>query len=78
MQLSDKVAIVTGASSDIGTTIVRKLVVEGAKVILLGRNLEALEKTRNSINNLDSTVSISCDITNESQVLQTMEQIISK
>ena len=78
MRLQDKVAIVTGASSDIGASIVKKLVDEGSKVILLGRNLDALEKTRSSVSNSDSTVSISCDITNEAQVLQTMEQIISK
>ena len=39
MQLKDKVAIVTGASSDIGQGIVTKFVKEGAKVILVARDL---------------------------------------
>ena len=46
MRLSDKVAIVTGASSDIGASIAKCFVKEGAKVILLGRHLESLEKVR--------------------------------
>ena len=77
MRLKDKVAIVTGASSEIGVSIVQRFVDEGAKVVLLGRNLNSLEKTRKTVSNQDATVSISCDITNESQVLQTVEQIIS-
>ncbi len=76
MRLGDKVAVVTGASSEIGASIAKRFVEEGAKVVLLGRNLNALEKTRSSIGNKDATVSISCDITNEAQVLQTVEQII--
>ncbi len=46
MRLNDKVAIVTGASSDIGKGIVKRFAEEGAKVVLVARNLEALEKTR--------------------------------
>jgi len=76
MRLKDKVAIVTGASSEIGISIVKRFVEEGAKVVLLGRKLESLEKERATIENKESTVSMSCDITKESQVLQTMEQII--
>jgi len=75
MRLKGKIAIVTGASSDIGASIVKRFVEEGAKVVLLGRNIESLEKTRNSIDKKDVTVSMSCDITNESQVLHTVEQI---
>ena len=76
MRLKDKVAVVTGASSDIGAVIVKRFAEEGAKVVLLGRNIDSLEKTRASISNKDDTVSIACDITNEAQVLQTVEQII--
>ena len=76
MRLKNKVAIVTGASSEIGESIVNRFVEEGAKVVLLGRNLDALEKTRKKVPNQDATVSISCDITNEAQVLQTVERII--
>jgi len=76
MRLNDKVAIVTGASSDIGKGIAQRFVEEGAKVILVARNLEQLEATRNEIGNQESTASISCDLTEESQVLQAVNQIM--
>ena len=76
MRLKDKVAIVTGASSDIGRGIVKKFVAEGAKVILIARDLEKLEQTRKEVGNGESTASISCDLTDESQVLQTVNQIM--
>ena len=76
MRLNEKVAIVTGASSDIGKGIAKRFADEGAKVILIARNLEQLEATRKEIGNEESTVSISCDLTDESQVLQTVNQIV--
>ena len=60
MRLKGKVAIVTGASSDIGKGISKKFIQEGATVILLARNLEGLEKARKELGNEKSTVSISC------------------
>lgn len=77
MRLKDKVAVVTGASSDIGISIVQRFVEEGAKVVLLGRKLETLKMAQSTVKNQDATASIQCDITNESQVLKTVEQIIS-
>jgi len=76
MRLNDKVAIVTGASSDIGKGIVKRFAAEGAKVILIARNLEGLEKTRKEIGNDELTASITCDLTDESQVLQAVNQIM--
>ena len=75
MRLKDKVAVITGASSEIGISIVKSFVDEGAKVVMLGRNLDSLEKARSSIKNKDSTVSMQCDIIDEAQTLQTVEQI---
>ena len=78
MRLQDKVAIVTGASSDIGASIVKRFVEEGAKVVLLGRNLESLENVRKECGNEDATVSMTCDITDDAQVGQTVDQIMDK
>lgn len=77
MRLKDKVAVVTGASSDIGISIVQRFVEEGAKVVLLGRKLETLKMAQSTVKNQDATASMQCDITNELQVLKTVEQIIS-
>jgi len=76
MRLSDKVAIVTGASSDIGREIVKRFIDEGAKVILVARDLKKLETARKEIGNEEMTASISCDLTDESQVLQAVNQIM--
>ena len=78
MRLQDKVAIVTGASSDIGAGIVRRFVEEGAKVVLLGRNLESLEKIRKDVGNEKNTVAITCDVTDEAQIIQTVDQVMDK
>ena len=76
MRLKDKVAIVTGASSDIGKGVAKRFAEEGAKVVLIARNLQGLEKARKEIGNEKSTASMVCDLTNESQVMQTVSQVI--
>lgn len=76
MRLENCIAIVTGASSDIGKGVAKKFVREGAKVVLIARDLEKLERARDEIGDKDSTASMSCDLTDESQVIQTVGQII--
>jgi 3-oxoacyl-[acyl-carrier protein] reductase len=78
MRLQDKVAIVTGASSDIGASIVKRFVEEGANVVLLGRKLESLEKVRKKSGNQERTVSMTCDITDEAQIFQAVDQVMDK
>jgi 3-oxoacyl-[acyl-carrier protein] reductase len=78
MKLKNKIAVITGASSDIGTDMSKKFVDEGATVIMLGRNLKSLEKARTAIKNKESAVTMSCDINDESQVLSVIEQIVDK
>jgi 3-oxoacyl-[acyl-carrier protein] reductase len=76
MKLKSKIAIITGASSDIGTDMSRRFAEEGATVIMLGRNLKSLQKAQASIKG--NAVSMACDIMNNSQVLSTVEQIVDK
>jgi 3-oxoacyl-[acyl-carrier protein] reductase len=78
VRLQHKVAIITGASSDIGIDLSKRFVDEGATVIMLGRNIKSLEKAHSTIKNNDSAVSMSCDITDESQVLSVVEQVVDK
>ena len=44
LHLSDKTALVTGSTAGIGLEIARKLAVEGAKVIITGRNKAKLDQ----------------------------------
>lgn len=76
MKLKNKIAIITGASSDIGADMSKRFVEEGATVVMLGRNLKSLEKARASING--NAVSMACDIMNNSQVLSTIDQVVDQ
>ena len=76
MRLKDKVSIVTGASSDIGKAIAKRFAEEGSKVVLIARDFEKLETARKEIGHDELTASMSCDLTDESQVVQTIKQII--
>ena len=78
MRLKDKVAIVTGASSDIGTSVVKRFVEEGAIVVLLGRKLESLDKVRKEVGSEEKTASMTCDITDDAQIFQVVDQIMNK
>lgn len=78
MKLKNKIAIITGASSDIGADMSKRFAEEGATVVMLGRNLQSLEKARSAIKNKESVVTMSCDITDESQVLSVVEQVVDK
>lgn len=44
MRLKDKVALVTGGGSGFGEGIVRKFIAEGAKVLVVDRNLEGAQR----------------------------------
>ncbi|ABK77946.1 short-chain alcohol dehydrogenase [Cenarchaeum symbiosum A] len=76
MRLEGKVAVVTGASSDIGASIVRRLAEEGAKVVLLGRRPDALEAARRVSGHEESTASIPCDVTDEGQLAQMADRVV--
>ncbi|MBL7719102.1 MAG: SDR family NAD(P)-dependent oxidoreductase [Flavipsychrobacter sp.] len=46
MNLKDSTVLITGGTSGIGLELVKQLTALGAKVIVTGRNLQALEETR--------------------------------
>src|SRR5882757_7197133 len=49
LQLGDKTALVTGSTAGIGLEIARTLAVEGAGVIITGRNQQKLDRALASI-----------------------------
>lgn len=70
-KLTDKVAIVTGASRGIGRGIAAALAREGAKLVLNGRSLESLESAAQELRSVGNQVEIVAgDVSEESVVEQ--------
>ncbi|MFB5599526.1 MAG: SDR family NAD(P)-dependent oxidoreductase [Nitrososphaeraceae archaeon] len=74
MKLQNKVAIVTGASGTVGKDISRKLVSEGCKVVLVGKNSRKLNKLVQELGKKDNLLPLPSDITKEGDVLNIVEQ----
>ena len=67
--LSNKVAIVTGASRGIGESIARGLASHGAKVVIAARKLEGLEAVAQSIRDEGGdALAVACHTGKESDV----------
>lgn len=56
--LNGKTIIVTGGSNGMGKYMAKKFVSEGANVVITGRDLEKLDKAKEEIESIGSTISI--------------------
>ena len=50
--LKDKIAFVAASSQGLGKSVALELAMEGAKIIICGRNKNTLEKTKQNLNQL--------------------------
>lgn len=75
--LKDKVAVVTGAGGGVGSVITKRLASEGCKVVLIGRNMDKLNKAAKEAGDKKNTLILAADITREAEVLSALEQTIS-
>ena len=74
MRLANKVAIITGAGSGIGEVTAKFFADEGADVVLVGRNLDKLNRVASEIKTGGkNAIAVSADISNESQVQAVVE-----
>ena len=69
-----KTILVTGAGSGIGRAISQHLSKHAYNLVLLGRNLDNLEATKNSLENPDEHQCISCDIRLKQDVAKALEK----
>lgn len=78
-KLNGKIALITGATSGIGETTATMLAVEGAKVVLAGRNIKKGKHIEAEIikNGGDATF-FSCDVSDEKQVKELISKAIKK
>lgn len=65
-RFTDKVAIVTGASTGLGPIMARMLADEGAKVLLAARRLELVEQAARAIG--PAAIAVQADVTDEGDV----------
>lgn len=76
MMFKEKVAVVTGAGGTLSSEIAIQLANEGAKVVLVDRNTENLEKVYNQIvANNGTAYMYGCDITNKEEVSKLAKEI---
>ena len=79
MQLTDKVALVTGAGSGIGKAAAELMAKVGAKVALLGRSQDELQKTLTQIEaNGGAAIPLLADISQPEQMQQATQKIFDK
>ena len=75
-KLTDKVAIVTGATSGIGKAVARAYVKMGAKVALVARDTIKLTDTEKELG--ESVFAVSCDVTEEASVTSMVALVLKK
>lgn len=73
LDLSGKVALVTGASAGLGERIARVLAAQGAKVAIAARRLERLEALTAELGGAERILPIALDVTDAKALIDTVE-----
>jgi short-subunit dehydrogenase len=68
MKISEKVAVVTGASMGIGEAIAKAFVDQGASVVLLSRDAGRSEAARSRVGNTGHTLALACDVRHRDEI----------
>lgn len=76
--LEGKVAIITGGSGDIGFSTAKAFLDNGAKVALVARNPQKLDKAVESLKDFGEIIAIPADVSREEDVKNYVEQTVSR
>jgi short-subunit dehydrogenase len=68
MELSGKVAVITGASMGIGEAITKLFANQGAQVVMLSRDAVRAEATRGRIGHPEQTLALACDVRHREEI----------
>ena len=77
MNLSGKVAIVTGAASGIGHGIAKRFVEAGGRVVIADIRLDPAEKAARELGGPDKTLAVEMDVTSEDAVNRGVDKAFS-
>ncbi|NPV49327.1 MAG: SDR family oxidoreductase [Armatimonadetes bacterium] len=75
MNLSGRVAVVTGASGHVGQAVSRALGSHGASLVLISRETAALESLRAELPESAPVIALAGDVTDEASVAAMMERV---
>ena len=70
--LADKVAVVTGGASGIGSAIVDAYAAKGATVVVLDKDLEAAQR---KVSEGSAAAAFGCDVTSEQSVVEAISTV---
>ena len=74
-RFTDKVAIITGASTGLGPVMAKMMAAEGAKLVLAARRRELVDKTAAEIG--EAAVAVHADVTKEADVIALVDAAIT-
>jgi short-subunit dehydrogenase len=74
MDIKDKVVIITGASSGIGKALAFDLADKGAKLALLARRKEELDKIAAKLSKKTEVFAVQADVTSEKKVMEAVKK----
>ena len=78
-RFTNKVVFITGAASGIGRAAALAFAAEGARVAILDRSEEELEKVKSSVENAGGEVlTVVCDVSSPDQVEHAIEQVVHR
>lgn len=75
VDFADRVVLITGGSRGLGLELARRFASEGAKIALLARDSEELERAAISLAGADVEL-LSCDLRNEEMVKQAVQRVL--